>query len=274
MKGKMSILDNMYPEFFHIVERLCTPSWRIEDANYKMHNIILLYDGKASFTCNGKEFDAYRGSMVYFKPGDARAGFTYADNLMKCYAIDFLYTCPFFADGAWRLEHANLPFHPHEIIKNKYLLSRLFALFHELTSIWIAKKNNMSMRLRTVFAEIVHLLLAYKQDCQIDFDKVKKVETAINYMVENLNRKIHLDDISKSIGISTSHLGCIFKEITGKSPVDYLNKMRINKAKDLLQEGATVSEAAFLLGFSDIFYFSKCFKKHEGSNPSDYKKIN
>ncbi len=265
------MLNNMFPVFFHIVERICTPLWRIENKSVTNHNIILIYDGKASFHCNGQTFDAFSGSMVYFKPGDARLGFTYSDNLMKCYAVDFDYIYPIKNSGIWSFKFLSLPFETHEKINNHFLFSRLLTLFNELTSIWISKKDNMEIQLRSVFAEILNLLLKYKSDGQINFDKIRKVEQAISLMVKKLNSKIYLSDIAASIHISPSYLGSIFKEITGKSPIDYYIKMRIDKAKSLLQEGASVSEAASQLGFNDIYYFSKCFKKYTGINPSKIK---
>jgi len=56
----------------------------------------------------------------------------------------------------------------------------------------------------------------------------------------------------------------IFKEVTGMTPIEYLISILINKAKELLQDGYSVIEAARRTGFSDVFYFSKCFKQKEG----------
>jgi YesN/AraC family two-component response regulator len=50
--------------------------------------------------------------------------------------------------------------------------------------------------------------------------------------------------------------------------------IRIRKAKELLTEGFNVTETAERSGFNDIYYFSKCFKKHEGISPTTYKNRN
>ncbi len=71
-----------------------------------------------------------------------------------------------------------------------------------------------------------------------------------------------------------SVLTSIFREVTGKSPIDYLVGIRIRKAKELLTEGFNVTETAERSGFNDIYYFSKCFKKHEGISPTTYKNRN
>jgi len=51
--------------------------------------MILIYDGEALFGCNGKEYKAGKGNIVYFKSGDLRWGVTYPKNLMKCFAVNF-----------------------------------------------------------------------------------------------------------------------------------------------------------------------------------------
>ena len=89
-------------------------------------------------------------------------------------------------------------------------------------------------------------------------------------MTENLTKKILLDELSNRFDISSSYMDALFREATGKSPMQYLNHIRINKAKELLKENFTVSHVAQLTGFSDIYYFSRYFKKMTGVAPSYY----
>ena len=66
-----------------------------------------------------------------------------------------------------------------------------------------------------------------------------------------------------------------FKEFTNITPIDYINRLRIeNAAHSLLEAGFTVTEAALDNGFNDISYFSKIFKKYKGVSPKRYSKIN
>ncbi|HBM81303.1 MAG TPA: AraC family transcriptional regulator, partial [Clostridiaceae bacterium] len=72
--------------------------------------------------------------------------------------------------------------------------------------------------------------------------------------------------------ISPSYLGSMFKNITGKSVISYLIDIRINKSKQFLRDGLSVSEASQKVGFHDIFYFSRIFKKRQGITPSEFTK--
>ncbi|EUJ44094.1 AraC family transcriptional regulator [Listeria riparia FSL S10-1204] len=73
--------------------------------------------------------------------------------------------------------------------------------------------------------------------------------------------------------ISPTYISKVFKEETGESPINYLIKIRLSRAHDLLtSQDVTVKEAAKLVGYNDAFYFSKLFKKYYGFPPSDVLK--
>lgn len=74
--------------------------------------------------------------------------------------------------------------------------------------------------------------------------------------------------------MSTYHFVRSFKQITGRSPIDYINKLRIDKAFSLLKEGKfNVTETALDCGFNDVNYFSRLFKKYNKMSPSEAKKL-
>ena len=91
---------------------------------------------------------------------------------------------------------------------------------------------------------------------------------AIDYISENFANAITLDELSALCGLSKYHFIRVFKQVTGDTPNEYVNKIRLKYAKQLLLKGANVTEAATASGFSDTHYFSNCFKKYEGCRPS------
>ncbi|MGE4290246.1 MAG: response regulator, partial [Salinivirgaceae bacterium] len=88
---------------------------------------------------------------------------------------------------------------------------------------------------------------------------------------ENLsNVDFRLEDIYKEVGMGRSKFFDKLKGLTGLSPIDFVKEYRLNKAFNLLQSGIhNVSETAFLSGYTDAGYFSKCFKERFGLNPSE-----
>jgi AraC-like DNA-binding protein len=120
--------------------------------------------------------------------------------------------------------------------------------------------------------EILNLLTQW-QTGNLVYSNVRKVEQVINYMTENYVKPITLSELAKHINISKSYLDSMFKSITGKSPINYLIDIRLHKAKGLLLDGHKVSDVAEEVGFNDLYYFSKCFKKYEGVSPKQFKHI-
>ena len=86
-------------------------------------------------------------------------------------------------------------------------------------------------------------------------------------------KKISVDDIARSTYLSTTYITKIYKEVTGDTPINYLINLRLEKARDILEEGHfSIQAVAKKVGYDDPYYFSKLFKKKFGCSPSSYKR--
>lgn len=264
-----NFLYEIFPEIIHVVDRNANISWKLDD-RLSFYNLMLIYDGKTEFFCNDTKFVASRGDLIFYKPGDIRKAHTFPDNLMKAFAIDFQYTCPIYSDGNWKHENCEIPFSFTQRIEDEYLLLKLMDLFSRLNQFALSTKSTKRVNERLIFTEILTLLFQYKEGNHYSYSNIRKIDKVINYMTENYSQNITLQQLAEYSQISSSYLGSIFKKVTGKSTIEYLINIRINKAKSLLKDGFTVSETSKLVGFNDIFYFSRAFKKYEGINPSQY----
>ncbi len=99
------------------------------------------------------------------------------------------------------------------------------------------------------------------------------VDTAINFMKNNLDRSISVEELADHLNYSSSYLYSLFKEETGYSPIHYFNHLKIQKACQYLSfTKMSVKEISYELGFNDPFYFSRLFKKLMKLSPTDYKR--
>ena len=99
------------------------------------------------------------------------------------------------------------------------------------------------------------------------------VDISIKYIHNNFERDISLGDIAKFVFLSPSYFTRAFKEQTGVSPINYLLKVRIERARELLAEtGMKVSDIAAGVGFSNQQRFNEMFKKYTGITPLKYRK--
>ena len=100
------------------------------------------------------------------------------------------------------------------------------------------------------------------------------VKRIIAYMNENYASHISLDQIAANMYLSPVYISKIFKEETGESPIRYLIKIRLEKAKEILEKEncGSVRNVSLAVGYEDVYYFSKLFKKYYGIAPVYYKR--
>lgn len=119
---------------------------------------------------------------------------------------------------------------------------------------------------------LLNVLLQYLIILADSTDKSYLVECFKRELVNNLSNPFY--DITasvKSLPVCPDHFRRIFKEDTGKTPVQYLLEIRIAYAKDLLQNSTlSVKNIAQMCGFDDPYYFSRIFKKNTNMSPSKY----
>lgn len=98
------------------------------------------------------------------------------------------------------------------------------------------------------------------------------VGSAKRYIQERFQEKISLDEAARAVNASTRHFCKVFKEATGLTFTDYLARVRVEKAKNMLQNPhLRVSEVAFETGFESISQFNRSFKRITGLAPTQYR---
>ncbi len=94
-----------------------------------------------------------------------------------------------------------------------------------------------------------------------------------DYINNNLNTQISLEDLASIAGHNSNYLCRIFKKEFGVTPIKYINDLKLSKAKDLLRNSnMTITEIAETLGFYSVHYFSKFFKEKEDMSPLEFRK--
>lgn len=152
------------------------------------------------------------------------------------------------ADNGKKPESINIP-SLHEIITKSKTIDELNYLLKEVSLSIAAKINNYNNK------------------------NIKMVlRKAIDYINEHYTEQITLNEVAEKIFVSSCYISRMFKKELGKNFVDYLNGLRIEKAKELLKDPKYKTyEIAELVGIPDAHYFSRLFKKYEGLTPTEYR---
>ena len=108
-----------------------------------------------------------------------------------------------------------------------------------------------------------------RQALSRDQDYLKKVHTLLE---KNLsNAEFSAEDFAREIGMSRSNMHIKLKALTGMSATEYVRSYRLKEAtKYLSSKEYNISEVAYLVGFNNISYFNRCFKKQFGVTPSEF----
>lgn len=101
------------------------------------------------------------------------------------------------------------------------------------------------------------------------------ISLALDYIEKNLAGPITIESIAQQCKVTPQHLCRVFKEALDIRPFEYINRKRIQKAKELLIESQLpVSEIGLAVGYGDCSYFSAVFKKIENITPRDFREQN
>jgi signal transduction histidine kinase/ligand-binding sensor domain-containing protein/DNA-binding response OmpR family regulator len=101
------------------------------------------------------------------------------------------------------------------------------------------------------------------------------LQKAIHYVRSNIeNPDLSVEQMSKELGISRTHLHRKLKALTGQSPVEFIKMIRMKQAASLLNTGKlSISEVGYKVGYNTPSYFSSCFNAHFGMSPTAYMEI-
>lgn len=103
-------------------------------------------------------------------------------------------------------------------------------------------------------------------------DKMNLLYDMRSYLQENYNQPLHLEDLARRYYMTKEHLTRLFKQSFGSTPYEFLILCRMEKALDLLADSnRSVVSIAEKLGYSNVNYFSKAFRKYYGSSPTQYR---
>ena len=227
------------------------PSGRLD------YQLLYIYKGCGHFYLNGEWQMISAGNIILYRPSEPQIYTYYAKDTPQIYWIHFVGTDIPTLLETYQIENCFIG-------KNRLLKQ----VFDEII---------LELQLRKpLFQDIVHgdfyKLLPLIHRLHLSQPGPAEGNDAIDQLIINLNKHYmdfwDINSMARFCNLSTDYFAHQFKACTGYSPVQYLNQLRIEKAKEmLLTESLSVSEVAALVGYKDPLYFSKAFKKATGTSP-------
>lgn len=132
-----------------------------------------------------------------------------------------------------------------------------------------ADLSEMRERIHAIVLEVADRINETKET-----QDTKILKAIKDYVAENYQQQITLDDVAKQVYLSASYFGVFFKKETGELFSQYLTRVRMDKAKELLKDyNFSIKEIANKVGYKDLRNFSKLFKAQVGITPTEFRKL-
>lgn len=138
-------------------------------------------------------------------------------------------------------------------------------------------RESIFFKIGEAFVQEQHPLQQYNNTLgytrsQTRMEIIKNLTRAKEYLESNYTHALQVKELSVIATMSEFHFARMFKLVFGLSPYQYQTRLRLEHAHMLIQKQiASVHEAALLVGYADVFTFSKAFKKHFRQNPSAFQ---
>lgn len=166
-----------------------------------------------------------------------------------------------------------------------YFLEILSRTYHGLTEDYMEQSRNLppitemkrNVKQTKSLGELndVMLDICRKLSRVIAMDSDHIINRILYYMEKHYNEDLSLKQISELFNYNSAYLGKLFKETTGEGFVSALNRLRIDRAKEmLLEKKLKVHQISEMVGYSDTSYFYSKFKEYAGVSPRDYETVN
>ncbi len=240
----------------------CEPSWRWvqRDKPFEHFDLFYVWDGHGKVTVNGQEYVVQKGCCFLFRPGDYTSA---VHDPHKPLTITYIH---FHLDGTlsqipkrFRMVADTIDL---EVLLSRYVHLRLTNLYGAMEESNLILKQIMIHLLRSDLAASKPL----PKDSQALQDAI--FETA-NYMHEHPAAWLGVEEMADRAQLSPSYFSRKFKQIMKMTVQEYAIRCRIERAQVLLRFGGMkVSEVADALGYKDVYFFSRQYKRVTGKNPS------
>ena len=204
------------------------------------------------------------GSFVLFSPGEKQHHIYQGEKTAEFYYVHF--QCDTLPEGI-HLETSSI----YSFAPSKQFTS----IFEEILEETLQKRPHYEI---LCISHLLRLLSLIQREATQIHNSYNKQWHSVTRAIQHINRYFDsdwkLENYADLCCMSKYHFARIFKQVTGQSPLDYRNRIRIEYAKELLSNSfLPINEIGINLGYTTPAYFSDTFKKHTGLSPKEYRSI-
>lgn len=247
--------------FDHAVKNELIKGYKMESHYHNLYEIYYIESGSCNYFIDNKSYKLQVGDIVLIPEGVIHNTEYENPNHSR-----MLINC-----SRKFIPPSITPYLPslQYLYRNPKIKNEAYELLKKIKQEY-ARNDELSEEALKCYTHAFFFLLIRNRDTRISVEvKNEYIETAVNYIQNNLDNDISLFELSKKCGLSHEHFSRMFKKETGFGFCEYVNLLRLQKAEALIKQtdGMTIAEIATRCGFNDSNYFSLKFKKFYGISP-------
>lgn len=240
-------------------------NWRVPWTTVKHDIFLLVLKGAATYRIGQQTVKVHKGEGLFFPQGTLRS----AESDITAEPIQ-LYSAHF-----RDLSLADLPMRGEPFIHIRPLgydyLKQRFSMLNEC---WIGKMPSYEMISRGILFEILGTVQRELSGGNHSSARRNLALRIQQYIVKRYREPLRLSELAQIVDRSPTYIATVFKEVTGRTPIEYMHEVRISAARELLlTDNMTIGEIAESLGYCDQTYFNYMYKKIVGHPPSHTLKM-
>lgn len=224
--------------------------------NLRVYELVFFVTSGSETSFCGVNILDCPGSLRYMPKGKNEGTYK-VKNIKKGYCIDVYF------DTEDEMPSQAIGFLQYDFLTEKFI---------KLYNVWSEKKTDYYLRSMEIFYDIIRSI-KNAQAKYLPSEKQKRLDMAHKYMIENYcSENFDYGALCEATGLGYSYFSELFAAKYKMSPVKYVTKLKLDRAKELLITGKySIGEISEMCGFSSVYYFSSVFKKSVGISPKNYK---
>ena len=266
---KIGRVLGLFPKFLNVGKQESDIAYKYREHVQDEYEFIYILRGQVEYKCNGESFVAQEDDMYFIQPNQKHEEVSIKEPLEFIYIKFFLYNYRGVRMDSFLTDVAMQRFKkPGRGLREKFV-----QIFEEMQNKELGFKQIVENGIMEILVNVMRILEMNQFEKFSNSSVSDVIALIIEDIAMNVQKNYTVEEISKTYGISKSSLHHSFKKQTGLPFKDYVNRAKIREAEyQLTVTDKTVTHIAWLLGFSNVYYFCRLFKKYKGITPTEFRK--